>query len=46
MFQQLVPLQRQRSVLLTVTSLEEDQIRVNVMPRKLADAKTLPSPPR
>jgi PRTRC genetic system protein E len=36
MFQQLIPLLRQRSVLLTVTSLEEDQIRVNVMPKKLA----------
>jgi PRTRC genetic system protein E len=36
MFQQLVPLLRQRSVLLTVTSLEEDQIRVNVLPKKLA----------
>jgi PRTRC genetic system protein E len=39
MFQQLVPLLRQRSVLLTVTSLEEDQIRVNVMPKKLADGE-------
>ncbi|MDX6457430.1 MAG: hypothetical protein QOE55_1127 [Acidobacteriaceae bacterium] len=39
MFRQLVPLLRQRSVLLTVTSLEEDQIRVNVMPKKLADGE-------
>jgi PRTRC genetic system protein E len=39
MFQQLVPLLRQRSVLLTVTSLEEGQIRVNVMPKKLADGE-------
>ena len=39
MFQQLVPLLRQRSVLLTVTSLDEDQIRVNVMPKKLADGE-------
>jgi len=39
MFQQLVPLLRQRSVLLTVTSLEEDQIRVNVLPKKLADGE-------
>jgi PRTRC genetic system protein E len=38
MFQQLVPLLRQRSVLLTVTSLEEDQIRVNVLPKRLADS--------
>src|SRR6266516_582262 len=39
MFQQLAPLLRQRSVLLTVTSLEEDQIRVNVLPKKLADGE-------
>ena len=39
MFQQLVPLLRHRSVLLTVTSLEEDQIRVNVLPKKLADGE-------
>jgi PRTRC genetic system protein E len=39
MFQQLVPLLRQRSVLLTVTSLDEDQIRVNVLPKKLADGE-------
>ena len=39
MFQQLVPLLRQRSVLLTVTALEEDQIRVNVVPKKLADGE-------
>jgi PRTRC genetic system protein E len=34
MFQQLVPLLRQRSVLLTVTSLEDDQIRVNVIAKR------------
>ncbi len=39
MFQQLVPLLRQRSVLLTVTCLEEDEIRVNVLPKKLADGE-------
>jgi len=39
MFQQLVPLLRQRSVLLTVTPLGEDQIRVNVLPKKLADGE-------
>lgn len=39
MFQQLVPLLRQRSVLFTVTLLEEDQVRVNVMPKKLADSE-------
>ena len=41
MFQQLVPLLRQRSVLLTVTSLEEDQIRVNVLPKKLAGGENV-----
>ena len=39
MFQQLVPLLRQRSVLLTVTALEEDQIRVNVIPKKLKEGE-------
>jgi PRTRC genetic system protein E len=39
MFQQLVPLLRQRSVLLTVTSLEDDQIRVNLMPKKLKEGE-------
>ena len=39
MFQQLVPLLRQRSVLLTVASLGEDQIRVNVLPKKLTDGE-------
>jgi PRTRC genetic system protein E len=39
MFSQLVPLLRQRSVLLTVTSLEDDQIRVNVIPKKLKEGE-------
>jgi PRTRC genetic system protein E len=39
MFRQLVPLLRQRSVLLTVTSLEDDQIRVNLMPKKLKEGE-------
>jgi PRTRC genetic system protein E len=39
MFQQLVPLPRQRSVLLTVASLEDDQIRVNVIPKKLKEGE-------
>jgi PRTRC genetic system protein E len=39
MFHQLVPLLRQRSVLLTVTSLEDDQIRVNVIPKKLKEGE-------
>jgi PRTRC genetic system protein E len=39
MFRQLVPLLHQRSVLLSVTSLEDDQIRVNVMPKKLKEGE-------
>jgi PRTRC genetic system protein E len=39
MFQQLVPLLRQRSVLLTVTLVEDDQVRVNVMPKKIAESE-------
>jgi PRTRC genetic system protein E len=39
MFRQLVPLLRHRSVLLTVTSLEDDQIRVNVIPKKLNEGE-------
>jgi len=39
MFQQLVPILRQRSVLLTITALEHDQIRVNVLPKKLAEGE-------
>jgi PRTRC genetic system protein E len=39
MFQQLVPLLRQRSVLLTLTCLEDDQIRVNVIPKKLKEGE-------
>lgn len=37
MFKELAPYLRQRAVLLTVTHLGEDQIRVNVIPRKLKD---------
>jgi PRTRC genetic system protein E len=39
MFQQLIPLLRQRSVLLTITAVEHDQIRVNVLPKKLAEGE-------
>jgi PRTRC genetic system protein E len=39
MFQQLVPLLRQRSVLLTLASVEDDQIRVNVIPKKLKEGE-------
>ena len=39
MFKELAPYLRQRAVLLTVTCLEEDQIRVNVIPKKLKDGE-------
>src|SRR5258708_14455528 len=39
MFKELAPYLRQRAVLLTVTSIEEDQIRVNVIPQKLKDGE-------
>jgi PRTRC genetic system protein E len=39
MFKELAPYLRQRAVLLTVTYLEEDQIRVNVIPKKLKDGE-------
>jgi PRTRC genetic system protein E len=37
MFKELVPILRQRAVLLTVTLLEEEQIRVNIVPKKIRD---------
>jgi PRTRC genetic system protein E len=37
MFKELVPILRQRAVLLTVTLLEEEQIRVNIVPKKIKD---------
>lgn len=36
---ELAPYLRQRAVLLTVTCVEEDQIRVNVMPQKLREGE-------
>jgi PRTRC genetic system protein E len=39
MFKELAPYLRQRAVLLTVTRLEEDQIRVNFIPQKLKDGE-------
>ncbi len=39
MFKELAPYLRQRAVLLTVTHIEEDQIRVNVIPQKLKDGE-------
>jgi PRTRC genetic system protein E len=39
MFKELAPLLRQRAVLLTLTHLEDDQIRVNVIPQKIKDGE-------
>ncbi len=39
MFKELAPYLRQRAVLLTVTRLEEDEIRVNVIPQKLKEGE-------
>jgi PRTRC genetic system protein E len=39
MFKELAPYLRQRAVLLTVTHVEEDLIRVNVIPQKLKDGE-------
>ena len=37
MFKELQPVLRDRAVLLTVTLLDDDQIRVNIVPKKLKD---------
>jgi PRTRC genetic system protein E len=37
MFKELAPVLRHRAVLMTITSTEDDQIRVNVIPKKLKD---------
>jgi PRTRC genetic system protein E len=39
MFKELAPYLRQRAVLLTVAHMEDDQIRVNVIPQKLKDGE-------
>ncbi len=39
MFKELVPYLRHRAVMLTVTHLEDDQIRVNVIPKKLKEGE-------
>ncbi len=39
MFKELVPYLRHRAVMLTVTHLGDDQIRVNVIPKKLNDGE-------
>jgi PRTRC genetic system protein E len=40
MFKELAPLVRHRAVLFTVTHIEEDQFRVNVIPKKITDAES------
>jgi PRTRC genetic system protein E len=37
MFKELVPILRNRAVLMTATVLDDDQIRVNVVPKKMKD---------
>jgi PRTRC genetic system protein E len=39
MFKELAPYLRQRAVLLTLTRLEDDQISVNIIPKKLQDSE-------
>ena len=39
MFKELVPILRHRAVLMTITFIDEDQIRVNVVPKKLKDGE-------
>ena len=39
MFKELAPYLRQRAVLLTVTRVEDDNIRINVIPQKLKDGE-------
>ena len=37
MFKELVPILRNRAVLMTASALDDDQIRVNVVPKKMKD---------
>ena len=37
MFKELVPILRNRAVLMTAAALDDDQIRVNVVPKKMKD---------
>ncbi len=39
MFKELAPLVRHRAVLFTVSHIEDDQFRVNVIPKKIADGE-------
>jgi PRTRC genetic system protein E len=41
MFKELAPVLRHRAVLMTITSTEEDQIRVNIVPKKLKDDENI-----
>jgi PRTRC genetic system protein E len=41
MFKELAPVLRHRAVLMTITSTEEDQIRVNIVPKKLKDDENM-----
>jgi len=41
MFKELAPLLRHRSVLFTVSHLEDDQFRVNIVPRKISDSENV-----
>ena len=46
MFKELGPLLRQRTVMMILTRLEDDTIRVNVIPASSTKAKTTRSPLR
>ena len=46
MFKELGPLLRQRTVVMILTRLEDDTIRVNVIPRKLNESENDASPLR
>jgi len=39
MFEELAPLLRHRSVLFTVSHIEDDQFRVNIIPKKITDGE-------
>lgn len=39
MFKELVPILRHRAVAMTITLIDEDQIRVNIIPKKLKDGE-------
>jgi|GEM_PF-854136 PRTRC genetic system protein E len=41
MFKELAPVLRHRAVLMTITSTAEDQIRVNIVPKKLKDDENM-----